>query len=405
MNESTCSSTSNKNSFLQSLNEADSNHTGGLDSVSASILINDESMVSVEGQHQLRQQHLSNSSCTTPDKSLEKTLNMIANSSNTNSNASVCSNGRNDKHGMFDRFLKNYSFSAENGDKSGMLANNGMSGQPPANMMSVMDEPEISFVSGCKSAASSIQNSPQKTNPSSKTSSSLYTTTTASNTTTNSNTTCTTGSFTSNASNNSSLSLIQLQQRQLSMQFANVSPIVNETIQKKGNLSNTTIANLRDIQSFSNISVPYDITVSNRKSDTSGSQLVEGRLGTTAEEEDKQESQHEKTLSSSSSSSLIEGRLSARLSFDQSQTNLNDSNSIQQQNSQNQVKCVTNKGLRRKSTSSNNNNNNNQLTTVSPLSSSCNSSRKNNSNDSLLSFEKHEISQAIGCESVYSNKK
>jgi hypothetical protein len=182
------------------------------------------------------------------------------------------------------------------------------------------------------------------------------------------------------------------------MQFANVSPIVNNETGGKQQLSNTTVANLKDIQSFSNISVPYEITGSessdftqhrwNTNCNDKSSRLVGGRLNGHGEEEADDEDGSRRRLSSlsssstsSSSNSLIEGRLSCRLSFDQATT----------------VKTSTTAGksLRRKSTASSNVNN--QLTTVSPLSnaSSGKTAASSTGNDSLLSFEHHELSQAV----------
>ena len=106
---------SSNNSFLHSLNQEGGGGVGagsGLDSVSASVLINDDSVVSPE-----------------PLKSVDKTLEMV--------------NGEGkggDGGGMFDRFLKSFSL-------SGTQANAVLAGQS----QSVMDEPEISFVSSCRS--------------------------------------------------------------------------------------------------------------------------------------------------------------------------------------------------------------------------------------------------------------
>ena len=163
--------------------------------------------------------------------------------SSASSSSMMSSNSGSDRgSGMFDKFLKNYT------------------SQTCA--VSVMDEPEISFVS---TVNSSTTNSPQKKNGGGinilvKNSSN---TTFASSSYTSCNETAST-SF----SNNSNL--IQFQQKQLSKKFANMSPIETNSLNNQNNpkfsMTNSTISNFTLLEQTSKLNEDEDDNRSTKSS-------------------------------------------------------------------------------------------------------------------------------------------
>ena len=158
-------------------------------------------------------------------------------------------------------------------------------------------------------------------------------------------------------------SLIQRQQRQLSEQFANISPITS-----LGAIHHNRSDSVANLKEFSTISLSAAASIA-FEGDCS-SKLVTGRLSgkEMAEEEEEVEEESE----SSCSTSLIEGRLSGN-SFDPASRRV----------SKTTRKTNSSIGSRH------------QLTMVSPLlpPPAVSSSTSGNNSNSLLSFEQHEVSQ------------
>jgi hypothetical protein len=164
-----------------------------------------------------------------PTKQNNSSLSMqsLSSASTSSVNSSSNSSGRTSgSGGMFDKFLKNYT------------------SQTCA--ASVMDEPEISFVS---TVNSSTTNSPHK-----NTGGINILVKNASNTTSSSYTSCNETASTS-FSNNSNL--IQFQQKQLSKKFANMSPIETNSLNNQNNpklsMTNSTLTNFTLFEQTSKI--------------------------------------------------------------------------------------------------------------------------------------------------------
>ncbi len=320
---SQCSS----NSFLHSLNQYPIN---SINSVSSSILINDS----------MTEKLSTNNKNQGPNQSLEKTLEMCKSISVNNDQEDdeksldllKDMDQTSSKGGLFDRFLKSYS---------------GSGGQTAESATSVMDEPEISFVS-CKTATSE-QNSPKKIEENNKNVDNYSQKFTQLNSD-YSSTYCSSSSSSnisrnqSSSSSNTSLSLTQIQKKELSKQFANISPI-------------DFGSNLKCIDSFMvTTTIPYE---------SKSTSLIHGKID---EEEEETDSLSDRTLSSNNSS-LIEGKLKRKVS----------------KSNNNSISIVMEKH------STTENQYQQQLTTVSPL----NSVLKKSNELSLVSFEQHELSRAM----------